>query len=535
MGSASTSPISLQDVVIGARFLFRLPSFLTHPVNLAEARAILLRRLENQESDFLSVARNIIYPNPANPYRQLLDLVGCQYGDLERLVRQDGIEGALRSLLRKGVFLSVNEFRGREPVIRGSSTIAVDPFQLRNPLSAVHMPVQTGGSRSGGTQIPMDLAFMRDRSVDTCLSLNARSGDGWVKAIWGVPGGFAIAVALEFSGFGSPLERCFFLVDPAARGLHPRYRWSIRALQWAGFLTPRRLPKPQCVAIDDPLPIAHWMAGVLRSGKVPLLFTFSSPAVILCHTAAKAGLDLRGARFMMTGEPITKARLDIVRQVGAKAEPRYAATECGPIAYGCLAPEASDEVHLASDLHALIQPGEDGARWRLPPNALLVSSLRPTAPLVLFNTSMGDQSFVSRRKCGCSVERLGWTTHLHTIRSYEKLTAAGMTFLDAEVIEVLEEVLPKRFGGMPTDYQLVETEDERGRPRLKLLVHPEVGSLNPEAVKETFLEAISKGSGAEQVMGLVWRDAKLIQIERHPPLATSSGKILHLHLERCPE
>lgn len=61
-------------------------------------------------------------------------------------------------------------------------------------------------------------------------------------------------------------------------------------------------------------------------------------------------------------------------------------------------------------------------------------------------------------------ERLGWTLHLHGIRSVEKLTAAGMTFLDSDVIRVLEEVLPGRFGGGPTHYQLVEEEDaEDGR------------------------------------------------------------------------
>ena len=37
-----------------------------------------------------------------------------------------------------------------------------------------------------------------------------------------------------------------------------------------------------------------------------------------------------------------------------------------------------------------------------------------------------------------------------------------MTFLDSDVIRVLEEVLPARFGGGPTDFQLVEQEDDDG-------------------------------------------------------------------------
>jgi len=132
------------------------------------------------------------------------------------------------------------------------------------------------------------------------------------------------------------------------------------------------------------------------------------------------------------------------------------------------------------------------------------------------------------------MERVGWTAHLHTIRSFEKLTAGGMTFLDVDVIRVLEEILPSRFGGGPTDYQLLEEETQDGRPRLRLLVHPAVGPLGPGLVADAFLEALGDGSGAERVMGLLWRGADLLRVERRPPLATGSGKILHLHQQRRP-
>jgi hypothetical protein len=75
------------------------------------------------------------------------------------------------------------------------------------------------------------------------------------------------------------------------------------------------------------------------------------------------------------------------------------------------------------------------------------------------NALLGDQAVVLSRDCGCPFERLGWTLHAHTIRSDEKVTAAGMNFSDGELIHVLEEVLPARFGGTPTHYQLAEDED----------------------------------------------------------------------------
>ena len=141
---------------------------------------------------------------------------------------------------------------------------------------------------------------------------------------------------------------------------------------------------------------------------------------------------------------------------------------------------------------------------------------------------------LAERACGCPLERLGWATHLHTIRSYAKLTAGGMTFPDTDVVRVLDELLPARFGGAPTDYQLVEEEAGDGEPRLRLLVHPGVGPLDADAVADTFLAALSTGSGVERVMGLAWREAGLLRVERRPPLTTVSGKILHLHQQRGP-
>ena len=246
-------------------------------------------------------------------------------------------------------------------------------------------------------------------------------------------------------------------------------------------------------------------------------------------------MDLRGAQFTLSGEPITPARLAAIRRVGAQAGPRYGSIECGPIGYACLAPEAADDTHLLHDLHALIQPDSDAEGAGLPRRAFLVSSVRLTAPFIMLNVSMGDTGVLGRRVCGCPLEGLGWATHLHTIRSYEKLTAGGMTFMDTDIIRVLEEVLPARFGGAPTDYQLVEEESQDGQPRLRLIVHPALGPLNATEVANSLLTAIGPGSGVERVMSLVWRDAGLLSVERRVPYTTASGKILHLHMNRNPE
>jgi hypothetical protein len=104
-----------------------------------------------------------------------------------------------------------------------------------------------------------------------------------------------------------------------------------------------------------------------------------------------------------------------------------------------------------------------------------------------------------------------------------------MTFLDTDIIRVLEEVLPARFGGSVMDYQLAEDEGREGQPRLRLLVHPRVGAVDPEAVAVAFLTAVSNGQAAERLMGTLWQDARVLRVERRPPIETGGGKILHLH------
>jgi hypothetical protein len=154
------------------------------------------------------------------------------------------------------------------------------------------------------------------------------------------------------------------------------------------------------------------------------------------------------------------------------------------------------------------------------------------ARLALLNASLGDQAVLSQRRCGCPFEALGWTTHLQTIRSSKQLTAGGMSVADAQVVRILEQVLPARFGGYPTDYQLIEDETEQGKPVLRLLVHPRLGPLDDEAIGDVFLRAIGGGSGVERITELQWRQGGWLQVERRAPLTTDSGKILHLRRER---
>jgi hypothetical protein len=522
----------LEDIGAGVRLLWDLPSFLRTPLSPAAARAALDRRLERRDQDFLDLARLAIFGATQSPYRRLLAHAGFSYGDLAALVHREGLDGALRVLYAAGVYLTVDEFKGRRPIVRGSLQMTLEPTAFGSPLTAVHIPTLSSGSRGNRTVAGTSLAHLRDQAVGLCLFLQARGPGHRVHGHCGVPGGSALHGMLRNYYAGLPLGAWFSHVDPAAQDLHPRYRWSIRVVRLGAWIARRPFPVPRYVRPDDPDPILTWMVAARRQGMVPHFRSTPSTAVLVCQAASDSGIDISGTEFMPGGEPLTPARLQVIARTGVKTAALYASVESGHIGYGCLSPAAADDLHLLSDLQAVIQPGEPSNGTALPAEALLLTSLRLSAPFILLNVASGDQARLEQRACGCPLHALGWTTHLHTIRSYAKLTTAGMTFLDADLIRVLEEVLPARFGGGPTHYQLVEEEQANGRPTLRLLVHPLVGPVDSAAVADAFFSAIGTAPGAARVMELFWRDAGVLRVERLAPLATATGKIQHLHQHR---
>jgi hypothetical protein len=509
-----------KDLLMGTRLAFKLPFFLRHPITFEEARGTVRDRLEQREESFLATVRKAIYPFPENPYRKLLDLAGCKYGDFENLVNEEGVEGALQVLFRNGVYLTVDEFKGRKPVVRGSFKMEAHPDLFRNPFSASHFCGQTSGSRSARTFVYFDLASTRERAINYFLTFKAHECSGWVTSVWMGPGGADYNIILTLACTGLPMTRWFLRGgDPSDRSNLP-WRWKTSLMRWGSLVGGIGTPEPTFVPHDDPLPIVHWMSDVLQTGKFPFLWGFSSSAVNVCRTAERAGIDLSGAKFLIGGEPITKARLEAIHASCAEVISIYTSIETGLVGFNCLEPEASDDMHLLHDLNALIQPESESQNF--PPNALFITSLQPTPSFLLLNVSMGDMAVITKHECGCPLQDFGWDTHLHTIQSHEKLTTCGLTMLDTDVIRVLEEFLPARFGGGPTDYQLLEEESE-GQPHLTLLVSPAINQVGTNEIVEAFLKEIRASNSR------LWRTPGFFTVDRREPITTASGKILHLH------
>ena len=232
--------------------------------------------------------------------------------------------------------------------------------------------------------------------------------------------------------------------------------------------------------------------------------------------------------FRYGGEPLTEARARLAESVGARAVCNYSTSELGRVAVACADPAADDDVHVCLDKVALIQRERVvGAGARV--GSLLFTSIHPSCPKILLNVEVDDYAVLERRGCDCLLGELGLDVHLRGIRSFDKLTSEGMSFLGPELEAVLDDVLPRLFGGGPTDYQLVEEELD-GLPRVRVVVSPRVGEVDEEAVVAAVLTELGRGPGYRAMMAGIWLDGGTLGVVRREPYETASAKVLPLHV-----
>jgi hypothetical protein len=237
-------------------------------------------------------------------------------------------------------------------------------------------------------------------------------------------------------------------------------------------------------------------------------------------------MDVSDSLLVLGGEPYTAAKASVLATAGAVGACHYAMVEAGLIGLACLRADPTDDVHLLSDKVATIQrPCEVGASGTV--GALFHTTLLPASPKVMLNVESGDYGVLEERVCDCGALPPAFRSHLHTIRSYEKLTSEGMSFLGADLISLVEHVLPAHFGGNPTDYQLVERE-HRGLPQVSLVASSALGELEEGRVVEVALDFLRNRGRAEAMMARVWAQSHTLRLQRGDPHVTPGGKILPL-------
>ncbi len=194
--------------------------------------------------------------------------------------------------------------------------------------------------------------------------------------------------------------------------------------------------------------VARWLADRVAEGTPAEIHTRPSSGVRVCLAARERGYDISGTCFRFNSEPYTAAKAGVIAQAGARAAVQYSLAEIGNIGIACNAPAALDDVHVAIDKLAVVQHDKYLPNAAVSVPALYYTTLLPSSPKLMLNVESDDYGVLERRRCGCLLDDLGFHTHLSEIRSYDKLTSEGMTFLGSELISLVDEVLPSRFGGI---------------------------------------------------------------------------------------
>ena len=102
--------------------------------------------------------------------------------------------------------------------------------------------------------------------------------------------------------------------------------------------------------------------------------------------------------------------------------------------------------------------------------------------------------------------------------------------LASEMLPVLEEVLPARFGGTPLDFQMLEEEDEEGFTRLTLIVSPRIRINHESDVIDAVMSSLKHGGLSAELASVLWRQGKTFRIKRMEPIVSGSGKLKPLFL-----
>jgi hypothetical protein len=523
----------LREAQITAGYLAALPGFFRTPVTSDAARERIAHTQVNRETAFVDLLAQGVYAYEASPYRPLLDRAGVELGDVRRLVRDEGVEGALGRLFDAGIRVSLEEFKGRRPIVRGDLELTVTADDFDNPLATRHFDRMSGGSRGIPRRVSTDFRLLAHEAAYHRLFLDALGLAGRPTAVWSAapPESAGLRTVLRHVKAGERVDR-WLIRTPLPPGLR---RFSTeRMLRYTVAMSrrfgPGSLAFPEHVPLDEAPAVAHWLAAQVAAGRPAWLDTNASAGVRVCAAASSEGLDLSGTLLRFGGEPYTPAKAEIVAGTGARAVCHYSMAELGRIGFACATPAAPDDVHLLTDKLGFLQRPR-ALEGGVTVAALHLTTLLASCPKLMLNVEIDDYGTIESRSCGCPLGELGLVTHMYGIRSYEKLTGEGLNLIGSDLIALVDEVLPARFGGAPTDYQLVEEEVD-GLTRVGVVISPRVGAVDEQDAVDVVLDALA-ANPHNTLLAEIWREGQTVRVLRREPYETRAAKILALHVARA--
>jgi hypothetical protein len=494
-------------------------------MTLEEAMAIIRDRLVNRERNFLGVIERSVFGNPRSPYRALLAMAGCSLPDLRELVGREGLEGTLAQLRRAGVYISFEEFKGLQPIVRGSVTVHASPSDFDNPTSGRYYATTTGGSTGVGRRVLLDLEHFETLLPSRIMVRDVQGIRGVPAANWSdiPPGGGLKGVLLQAAAGGDATH--WF----TARKNNPlRFRMATHAALITARLAGAKVAWPKYLPFDQAVVLARWARAQVDRVGACTIHASVSRVLRIAVAAREAGIDLTGTVLRGGGEPPTPAKVSQIESSGATFRSSYAFSEVGQVGTSCLHADSPNDQHFMRDHLAMIQASRPVPGFAMEVSAFCYTSLLPTSPKLLFNVESDDYGTVDTRPCGCRWESLGFPEHIREIRSFRKLTGEGVTLVGSDMERILDEVLPARFGGSALDYQFAEEEDERGFTRLTLRVAPSVTLDDEAAAIEVVLGALEHAGAGGLSAQSTYRQAGTLRVRREAPMITNRGKLLPL-------
>jgi hypothetical protein len=497
-------------------------------MTLEQAKSDIRKRMGNRESNFLTLAKKLIYENQKSPYRKLLLWAGCEYKDLDDSIKHRGVENTLEKLRDEGVYITLEEFKTKAPICRKGLTFETSPADFDNPyLMGKSIQGTTSGSRSSGTRVMYDWDFFTEEAVNELMLYETHGLSNAPFALWhpGLPaisGVHNLLVNIKFRRFP---EKWFSHLSAGMARNPLENRLPMLYLVWCCRMFGLFIPRPEFIDIRSANKVAEWMERTKKNKGISVVRTYASSAVHIVQAAIEKGIDISGSVIFTGGEPLTERRLRFIDSAGVKAFPYYAAAETGFIAASCGNRNYPDDMHVYTDRYAIIQRLRKTIIGGHSVNTYLFTSLSSNTGKVLLNTEIGDFGKLTIKSCNCLFGDLGMDVHISEVRSYDKLTGEGMTLLGSELDEIVGEII-ENAGGGSDDYQFWETQDSQGLNKLIIAISPGIRNLNERDFIDSILKKLKSKDIGSNIASQIWRQADTLQVVRAYPKLTKGYKML---------
>ncbi len=255
-------------------------------------------------ANFLAMCDCHLFATPGNPYRRLLDWAGYSRQRLADALNRQGLEATLVELAASGVFLDIDEFKGKKPVIRKGLRLTVDASAF-DRAEAPSVTIRSSGSRGTGMETRIGIQGLRH--LATCIPpmLSYLEADHLpVVLYYPMPSVAGIVHLIIYSLGGRPPAAWFTQLEAAGwwrNGLGVK----LAAILFFARLQGVHLPAPRFADIHRPLVMVAWLKQNCPEGAV--VSTFTGSAMHLAQAAESAHILLPPLTFIVGGEPRTSS------------------------------------------------------------------------------------------------------------------------------------------------------------------------------------------------------------------------------------